>query len=199
MRHADLGDDLARLNGSLVRSEVELARRNRALSILGTQHDGGAQRRHNRRQILGWVGLAQRSTDRSTVAHDRVGNHPLGFAEDRVVLVGNGRFEQLAVPRHRSDPDLVTLDAHIGHVEIVDVDQVLRSSEPKLHHRQEAVASGDEPGFGPESIQQCNGVVDARRSFVLERRWYLHGIPRSSRFPQEGGSWAPFTPPSTVA
>ena len=97
--------------------------------------------------------------------------------EDRVVLVGDGRLEQLAVPGHRPDADLVTFDSDVGEVEIVDVDQVLRSGESELHHRQQAVASGDEPGLGPEPVQQCDGVVDARRSLVLERRWYLHGSP----------------------
>ena len=159
---------------------MELAGGHRALAVLGVQHDRCRQRRHHRREVFRGVRLAQRPPDRPPVAHDRVGDHPLGLTEDRVVLVGDSGFEQLAMPGHGADADLVALDTHIGEVEIVDVDQVLGSGESQLHHRQQAVPPGNEPGLRAQPIQQRDGVVDAGRALVLERRWNLHEIPRSS-------------------
>ena len=66
----------------------------------------GVERRADRGQVLGRVGLAQRAAERAAVAHDRVGDHPLGVAEDRERGGQLGGLQQLAVPGHRADPDL---------------------------------------------------------------------------------------------
>ena len=62
-------------------------------------------------------------------------------------------------------------------VEVVDVDERLGPGEAQLHHRQQAVPAGDEPGLGAVLLEQRERVVDAGGPFVLERRWYLHGVP----------------------
>ena len=137
--------------------------------------EGGA----HRRQVLGRIGLTERPADGATVADDRIGDHLLGVAEDREggrQLVG---LEQLTVTGHGTDAELVAFDPDVPElvVQIVDVDQVLGRREPQLHHRQEAVASGDEPGLAPEPLQQRDRVIDAGGTFVFERCWHLHGFP----------------------
>jgi DNA-binding transcriptional LysR family regulator len=52
---------------------------------------------------------------------------------------------------------------------VVDVDEELGSGEPQLHHRQQAVPAGDDARLRPQAFEQRDGVLDARRAFVLER------------------------------
>ena len=52
--------------------------------------------------------------------------------------------------------------------------EVLEVGQPQLHHRQQAVAAGDEPRPVAEPVEQADGVVDAGGAFVLERCRNLH-------------------------
>ena len=73
---------------------------------------------------------------------------------------------------------LVALDPDVGEVgEVVDVDEHLGPGQAQLHHRQQAVAAGDEPGLGAVALEQREGVVDAGGPLVLERCGYLHVSP----------------------
>ena len=65
------------------------------------------------REVLGRVGLAERAADRAAVAHDRVGDHLLGVAEEREVLGEQLGLQQVDVARQRADPDLVALLADV--------------------------------------------------------------------------------------
>ena len=71
------------------------------------------------------------------------------------------------------DPDVVESVRSLMSI------RMLGPGQAQLHHRQQAVPAGHEPGLGPEPLEQRDRVVDAGRPLVLERRWYLHGIPRS--------------------
>jgi hypothetical protein len=84
--HPHLGDDLRGTDDRLVRSGVEFAHRHRAVATRAGDHHRGLEGRTHRRQVLRWVGLPERPADGAAVADDRIGNHPLGVAEDRVVL-----------------------------------------------------------------------------------------------------------------
>ena len=59
------------------------------------------------------------------------------------------------MPGHRPDADLVDTDAHVAElvVQVVDVDEVLEVGQPELHHRDQAVAAGHEPGFLAEPLE----------------------------------------------
>ena len=52
-----------------------------ALAVGAADHDLALDRRADRPQVLGRVGLAQRAADRAAVADDRVGDHLLGVGE----------------------------------------------------------------------------------------------------------------------
>ena len=88
----------------------------------------------------------------------------------------SARLEQLPVPGHRPDPDLVDPDPDVAElvVQVVDVDEVLEVGEPQLHHREQAVAAGDEAGLVAQPLEQADGVVDAGGAFVVERSGNLH-------------------------
>ena len=77
--------------------------------------------------------------------------------------------------REGADVHLAVLLADVVEVlKIVDVDEVLWRREPELHHRQETVTAGDQPGLGPEPLQQRERVVDGGRALIFERSRYLH-------------------------
>ena len=154
-----------------------------------------AQRRADRGNVLGRVGLAQRPADGAAIAHQRVGDHPLGVGHDREMLAEQRRREQVTVPRHRADPDLVAVLAGCssGRSQVVDVDQVLRRGQPQLHHRQQAVPARDHPRFGAKlgraarsprpRCSPCGSrtvPVPAWLRFLLRGRW-RHATPWSER------------------
>ena len=102
----DLGEDLARLHRRHVRADVEVLHAHDALAFGSADHDLGLDGGAHGRQVLGGIGLAERAADGAAVAHDRVGDHVLGVAEDRVVLGQQLGLEEIDVPRQGTDPDL---------------------------------------------------------------------------------------------
>ena len=178
-RQADLGEHLPVADGGLVGAAVELGHVDHPLPTASADHAARVERGAHRRQVLRGVGLAERAAQRAPVADDRVGDDPLGVAEDRE-RVGEGvGLQELAVAGHRADPDVVGLDADVAElaVQVVDVDQVLRRGQPELHHRQQAVAPCHQPGLRTQPLQQVERVVDARGALVLERCRHLHVGP----------------------
>ncbi len=116
---------------------VPVAERMTAVAPQGGEHGG---------EILGRVGLAERPADRAPVAHERVGDDPLGLGEDAVVLGQQRRVEHGGMARHRPDSDLVAVELDVVEVgQAVDVDERLGAGQPELHHRQQAVASRQQP------------------------------------------------------
>jgi hypothetical protein len=87
------------------------------------------------------------------------------------------------MPGHGADRDGIALDPDVVEVsQVVDIDEALGPGQPQLHHRQQAVAAGDEPGLGAVTIEQRQRVLDARGPLVLERRGCLHVVPLCCRF-----------------
>lgn len=77
---------------------------------------------------------------------------------------------------HGADPYLVPFDAHVAEVgvQVVDVDEVLEVGQPEFHHGQQTVAARDQPCRPAQAAQQADRVVDAGRTFVLERCRDMH-------------------------
>src|SRR5271156_3979918 len=91
-------------------------------------------------------------------------------------------------------------------MQIVDVDQVLGIGQAQLHHRQQAVAAGDDACVGAQAHERRDRAVDAGRTFVLEWRGglqrvslsqrtgsFLRGFPMSSRCSYWTGASLPMT------
>ena len=176
-RDPDLGQDLAVLHRRLVGAAEEVAHRDHPLPARAADHAAGVDGGADRGQVLGGVGLAEGAADRAAVADDGVGDDPLRVGEDREVRGELGRLQQLPVPGHRPDPDLVGPDPDVAElvVEVVDVDDVLEVGQPQLHHRQQAVSARDQPGLVTQPLQESDRLVDARGPRVLEGRRNLHG------------------------
>jgi len=80
------------------------------------------------------------------------------------------------VPRHGADPHQGRIGDHVPQLEgqVVDVDEVFGVGDAQLHHRQQAVAAGNDARPLPQPIQQSDGVVDTGRAFVLKGSGHLH-------------------------
>ena len=159
-------------------------------SPLGSaDHDLGLGGGAHGREVLGRIGLAERAADRAAVAHDRVGDHVLGIAEEREVLGEQLGLEEIDMPRQRADPDLAALLADVRELrEIVDVDQVLGVRQPQLHHRQQAVTARDDARLGTEPLEGRDGALHTRRTLVLEcRRSLQHVLLLEVRRADDGG------------
>ena len=85
-RQPNLGEELAVADRGHERADVELVHADDALARGAADHDRGLECRADRGQVLRGVRLAERAADRAAVADYRIGDHPLGFAEDRKAL-----------------------------------------------------------------------------------------------------------------
>ncbi len=79
------------------------------------------------------------------------------------------------MPGHRTDAHSTVV---VGHVpervsQRIDVDHVLGGGQPQLHHRQQAVTAGEQPGLRTELFEQRKRVLHTRGAFVPERCWDL--------------------------
>jgi hypothetical protein len=145
-------------------------------------HDGRLHGGEHRREVLRRIGLAQRATDRAAVAHDGIGDDPFGVGEDREVLGRQRGRQEVGVAGHGTDAQLVALDADVGEVaQVVDVDEDFGPGQAQLHHRQQAVPSGDDARLGPVPLEQRDGVAETVGPFVLERCGKLHPVPLRRR------------------
>ena len=158
-----------------IRPGVELPGRHGPGAVRAADRHDRLERGERRGQVLGRVRLAQRPADRAPVAHHGVGDDLLRVVQDREVLAGGCRCEQLRVPGERADLQFAAGDAQVGKLaQPVDVDEGLRLRKPQLHHRDQAVPAGQHPGLGPEPGQQGQRMFDAGRLLVLDLRRDLH-------------------------
>ena len=168
-REPHLGEQLAVADRGHVGPDVEVVHPDDALAVGAADHGLRLDRRADRREVLGRVGLAQRAADRAAVAHDRVGDHVLGVAEEREVPASSSDFSRstcrVSAPIRISSP---CSRMYASSVEIVDVDQVLGVRQPELHHRQQAVPAGDDARLRAEPLQRRDRALDAGRALVLE-------------------------------
>ena len=168
--HADLGEDLVGLERRLEERAVEVDRRDLAGAVRALGHVGGTEGERGRGEIGRRVGVRDRATERATVAHLRVADVASGVSQQRHVLLEEvGRLD-VHVARHRTDRDLVALLADVRQIgESSDVDQHARLRESQLHHRQQAVAAGDELGLVAVLADEADRFLGGLGADVVER------------------------------
>src|SRR5262249_7408469 len=81
------------------------------------------------------------------------------------------RFE-LIVSRHRAYPNLTALFADVGEVfNAADVDENLRSRQPELHRRNQAVPTREDLRFVGVFSPKRNRFGERRRSKIIKLCW----------------------------
>ncbi len=92
--------------------------------------------------------MGERAADGAAVTDLRVADLAGGVGEQRDVLLEQGRRLDVHVAGEGADRDVVAGVADVRQVaQASDVDQHARLGEAQLHHRQQAVAAGDELGL----------------------------------------------------
>ncbi len=124
-------------------------------------------------------GRPGRASRRSSRGCGRPGRRSLPRRPRRPGTAGASRSEFSRSTWRVSAPIRISLPSSADVrelVEVVDVDQVLGGREPELHHRDQAVAAGDDPRARADALQRCDRAIDARRTLVVTRRWGLHQL-----------------------
>ena len=154
---------------------MEVGHRQEALAAGSPDHGFRAEHVTDGGEVLGRVGLAERAADGSPVPHNRIGDHGLGVPDDGEERRDFVRLEERGVPGQGADAQFVAVaQDEVEFVQVIDVDQPLGPGEPELHHRQEAVAPGDDPRFRAVAREEFECVVHGRGPHVVERSRNLH-------------------------
>ena len=145
-RDANAGDDLAGAQRREIGALVERTRRDLARTRIASDEVAGAQALHQRRHVVAWVAVGHVAADRAARPHLRVGNHQRGLADDRD---GSGEVigrDQVGHRRGRANHDGVALAPYAAQFgDAGEIDQRLWHGEAQLHHRDQAVATGQRP------------------------------------------------------
>ena len=130
----------------------------------------GPERQRGRRQVAGRVGMGDRAADRATVADRGIPDVARRVGEQRDMLGEQRRRLDVAVPRERTDGDVVAGVADVREVgDPADVDEHGRLSEAQLHQRQQAVPAGKKLGVVAVLAGEADRLLGARRPDIVER------------------------------
>lgn len=175
-RHTDRDHDLGLLEQRHVGAEEKAVGRHGAAAVRAFEHEFGVADQRERRVVIARVAVGNVTADGAAVAHLRVGDQLGGFCQQRHLGLQDGGIDQVVFHRHRSDDHGVAFFADATQLgNAVDVDQVLGLGKAQLHHRQQAVAAGQQLGVRPVLAQQGHGLTHALGGVVLETRWD-HGV-----------------------
>ena len=87
--------------------------------------------------------------------------------------------DDFALGGHRADDDLAALETDAFQLgDAGKVDKMGRHGEAQLHHRNEAVAAGDETGVGIQPAEQGDRFRETGRAMILERSGNQEVLPQ---------------------
>ncbi len=167
-RHLDRGEDLALAHRRGEQVDEELARLDRALPLLRLQVQRRVERLDHRRQVGAGVGVGEVAADGAAVAHLRIADLGRRLGHDRARLLEHVGRGELGVGGERADAHARSRALDAGELlDAADVDQVGGLRQPQLHHRQQAVAAGEELGVLLRA-QEVERLSDARGAVIVE-------------------------------
>ena len=127
---------------------------------------------HQARHVVGRVAVGNVAADGADVADLRVGNLQRSLANDRR---GSGKrvaADQLVLGGHGADGHGAAIDGNALHrLHTRQIDEMADVCDPLLHHRDQAVAAGDDTGVIAPFGEKPDGSVDAVRPVICERTW----------------------------
>ena len=127
-----LCEDLAVVDGRLVRAAIKLLHRHDPFAVAAPDDAARVERRTDGREVLGRVGLTQAAAEGAAIAYDGVGDPPLGVPEDRKRRREFVGLQKVAMSGQRPDANLVRFDPQVAELgaEVVDVDEVFEVGQP---------------------------------------------------------------------
>ena len=142
----------------------------RALAPRPGGDDAGPQGEHRRRMVVRRVAVGDVAADGGAVAHERVRDHARGVEQNRIALRHRGGFLELRLGHQRADAkEAVPLLERVEPGNAGDIDDVRGSGEPKLHHREQALAARHHLRV-VESAEQAERLVQSARRMIVELR-----------------------------
>src|SRR3990172_3348067 len=107
---------------------------------------------------------------------------PRRFCEERQPLANNGRDLDRALSRHRAEVNRPVAFLDISEtVDPIQVDESGGPAQPKVQKRHEALAAGQDLRVSTIPGEQSDGLLDTRRSMVVEFRGLHVRVPRARR------------------
>ena len=144
----DEGKDFAGLEGCEIGALIEFRSRDVARPRRSFEPVACAQRHHQRRHVIAGIAIGDVAADRAHVTHLRIGDQKRGFVQDRQRFCHLVRRQQLVLGGHGADHDVVAVAADaLEPRNAVQIDQMLRCGQPKLHHRDQTMATGKGAGL----------------------------------------------------
>ena len=177
-RHADIGQELLRLQGGGEDPGEELIGRHRTATALPAERQLGLQRHHHRRQLGGGIGVRQAPAHGAAMTDRQVADQATGLGDDRQLPPDRAGPLERVLSRQRADgqtrvhrPDVRQLG------DAVHVDQDLGLGEPEVQERHQALSPGQDLGAIPMLGEQGHGFVGGAGRLVLEGRRFHGGLP----------------------
>ena len=175
-RHADGDHDFGFFEQGHVGTQEEAVGSHGAAAVRAFKHELGVAHQRQGRVVIARVAVGDVPADGAAVAHLGVGDQLGGFGQQGHLGLQDGRMDQVVFHRHRTNDHGLPFFADAAQLgNAVDVDQVLGLGKAQLHHRQQAVATGQQLGIRPVLAQQGHGLTHAFGGVVLETRWD-HGV-----------------------
>ena len=115
--------------------------------------------------------MREASADGTAIADGEMGHVTHRLVQDRKLLCDEVGCFQNAMPRQRADADFVAIVADIGEIRnSIDINQDRRPKQPKVKHRHQALAAGNDLAVAAGIGQRLDCGLDAVRSKIIEWR-----------------------------
>ena len=154
----------------------EVAHRNDARAVGSSDFDFGIERKAHRGQLGCRVRMRQATAQGSTIARLPVSDMGQGRLEERnLVREGGGEFD-LALTRHRTDPQDLSVEMQSRQTgDIAKINEMIRHGVTEIHHCHEGLAPGDNFCV-VQSCKEGDSFIEAGRRMIFKWRG-LHCRP----------------------
>ena len=144
----DRGQDFAGLKSREIGALIEFGSRDVAGAGGAFEPVARAERHHQRRHVVAGIAIGDIAADRAHVAHLRIGDQKRRLMQDGQRFGDVVRRQQLMLGGHRADHNAVAVAADtLQRGDAMQIDQMFGAGEPKLHHRDQAVAASKRTGL----------------------------------------------------
>jgi hypothetical protein len=117
--------------------------------------------------------MRQAAAYRATLARLLVADMNQGGCKQLAILFNETMLEHTRLSGQTTDPDCTILAAHIVQtVDKIDVDQMCRLRQSKVHQGHQTLPAGENFGVIAELAQQFQRLIELARSVIYEIRWF---------------------------